>query len=585
MMPMNVPFMTARTFICLLVLLVIAGDGTAREDRTRSRETVIVGGNSAYPPYEFLDEEGRPAGFVVELTRAIAETMGFAVEIKLGQSWTDMRKALENGEVDVLQGISYSKDREKILDFSPPHSFVSHSIFARKDAPAVYSLDELQGKEVVVMGRGVMHDYFVQAGLQIQPVPAPTVADAIRLLTSGQYDYAVVATLPGLHIIKSAGIRNVEIVAKSIDTKEYCYAVKKGNFAVLAKFNEGFSLLKQNGRYRELQDKWLGGADTSFVLWSWLAKYSAVIVLSLILGLGITISWSRILNRQVAIRTAALEREIEVGEKAAEELKRRQQQLVQAGKMAALGVLVSGMAHEINNPNGLILLNLPLITDVLRDIDPILDAHYRERGDFKLGGLTYSRMRSELPLLLDETQEAAKRIKRIVDDLKQFSRKSDADFKELVDLNNVVRTSLRLVDNTLRRSTNNYRVHYAEPLPKVKGNSHRLEQVIVNLLLNSCQALEGPGKGIFVTTSHDRKASTVLIEVRDEGSGIPPEHLSRLTDPFFTTKRDTGGTGLGLAISAEIVREHGGAIRFESASGKGTTVVMTLPAATEEARS
>jgi polar amino acid transport system substrate-binding protein len=267
------------------------------------------------------------------------------------------------------------------------------------------------------------------------------------------------------------------------------------------------------------------------------------------------------------------------------------------------------VAHEINNPNGLMLLNLPVIAEVIKDIGPILDAHYEQQGDFKMGGLAYSRMYREVPFMLDEMQDAAKRIKRIVDDLKNFSRKSEADFTERVDLNDVVRTSLRLVDNSLRRSAIHSLVHYTEPLPIVKGNSQRLEQVVVNLILNACQAIESSdgkagvkfnplvdivnafeevressGRGIFVTTAYDHKAGSVLVTVRDEGVGIPPEHLPRLTDPFFTTKRDAGGTGLGLAISAEIVREHGGMIRFESAPGEGTTVIVMLPSAASEAR-
>ncbi len=602
--------MIARAVISLFFLLLPAVAGAAREKNVESRELIIVGGNSAYPPYEFLDKDGKPAGFVVELTQAIADTMGFDVRIRLGKSWTNMRRALEKGEVDVLEGISFSEDRAKILDFSPPHSLVSHSIFTRTGAPPVGSLEELHGKEVIVMGRGVMYDYFVEAGLPIQPVPVPTVADAIKLLASGHYEYAVVATLPGTYLINDLGITNVEMVAKSIETKKYCYAVKRGNQAVLAKFNEGLALLKHTGRYRELQEKWLGGAHTPFVPWSWLARNSLIIVVSLILGLGVSIVWSRALKRQVAIRTAALVHEVEERKRAADVLKLHQEQLVQAGKMAALGVLVSGVAHEINNPNGLMLLNLPVIAEVIKDIEPILDAHYEQQGDFKMGGLAYSRMYREVPFMLDEMQDAAKRIKRIVEDLKHFSRKSDADFTERVDLNDVVRTSLRLVDNSLRRSAICSRVHYTELLPIVKGNSQRLEQVVVNLILNACQAIESSngeksgakykplvdvvnacedvmessGRNIFVTTAYDHKAGSVLVKVRDEGVGIPQEHLSRLTDPFFTTKRDTGGTGLGLAISAEIIREHGGMIRFESTSGEGTTVIVMLPSAASEAR-
>src|SRR5208337_1056250 len=130
--------------ICLICLLAGAGSSNAaiQEDPVDSRDTIIVGGNSAYPPYEFLDKEGNPSGFVVQLTKAIAETMGFSVKIELGESWAGMRKALEDGNVDVLQGISYSDDRAKILDFSTPHSYVSHSIFARRGAKPVNNLDE-----------------------------------------------------------------------------------------------------------------------------------------------------------------------------------------------------------------------------------------------------------------------------------------------------------------------------------------------------------------------------------------------------------------------------------------------------------
>jgi polar amino acid transport system substrate-binding protein len=603
--------MAGRILICMLLVLFSAVDGMATESLDGSKKVIKVGGNSAYPPYEFIDTDGKPSGFVVELTQAIAETMGFQVVIRLDKSWTEMRRALERGEVDVLQGISFSEEREKILDFSPPHSLVSHSIFARKGAPPVSSLDELRGKEVILMGRGVMHDYFVEAGLPIHPITAPTVADALKLLSSGKYEYAVLATLPASYLIKNLGIENVDMIAKSIDTKQYCYAVKKGNLAVLAKFNEGMALLKETGKYRELQDKWLGAVETHSVAWTWLARHSLIIVASLLLGLLVSVIWSRILKMQVAVRTAALKHEIEERMRAAEELKLHQQRMIQADKMAALGVLVSSMAHEINNPNGLILLNLPLINEMMTDIEPILTAHYREHGDFPMGGLAYSRMCREVPQLLDEMQDAAKRIKRMVDDLKHFSKKSDADFKELVDVNNVVRTSLRLVEHSLRRSAIHCTVHYAEPIPLITGNSHRLEQVIVNLLLNAAQAIESSSsrdkpdmiykplvnvvssskgipnaeKGILISTMFDQATGTVVVKVHDDGVGIPPEHLHRLTDPFFTTKRDTGGTGLGLAISTEIIKEHGGSIHFESLSNEGATVIVRLPTAAVEVRS
>ena len=179
--------------------------------------------------------------------------------------------------------------------------------------------------------------------------------------------------------------------------------------------------------------------------------------------------------------------------------------------------------------------------------------------------------------MLSETQDAAKRIKRIVSELKDFARRDSAELTEMLDLNLCAQAALRLVENTVVKSTHRIVSSFAVGLPRVKGNSQRIEQVIVNLLLNASQSLEGSGKSIQISTRHDRFRDLVLLTVRDEGRGVEPEHLARLTDPFFTTKRDEGGCGLGLSISAGIVKQHGGMLNFDSQPGFGTTVTMELP--------
>jgi polar amino acid transport system substrate-binding protein len=142
-----------------------------------------------------------------------------------------------------------------------------------------------------------------------------------------------------------------------------------------------------------------------------------------------------------------------------------------------------------------------------------------------------------------------------------------------------VRAALRLTDGALRKATRRLEVALADGLPPVRGDGQRLEQVIVNLVLNACQALPGPERGVAVRTAWDAAARRVVLQVSDEGEGIPAEHLPRLTDPFFTTKRGSGGTGLGLSVSAGIVRDHGGTLAFASTPGAGTTVTVSLPAA------
>jgi len=258
-----------------------------------------------------------------------------------------------------------------------------------------------------------------------------------------------------------------------------------------------------------------------------------------------------------------------------------QQQLLQAEKMAALGFLLAGIAHEINNPNGLILLNFPVLMEAYRDAEPILEKHYRDQGDFPLGGLPYSKMRQEIPEMYEELLGCSRRIKRIVDDLKNFARRDDAGLDETLDLNELVQTSLRLVGTLVRESTQNFSARYGDCLPKFKGNGQRIEQVVVNLLLNACQALENSSQGISVRTSFDEQSGMVELSVRDEGIGIRPEHVSHLTSPFFTTKREQGGTGLGLSLSERIVTGHGGSLDFTSEYGNGTTVRLALPALRE----
>jgi polar amino acid transport system substrate-binding protein len=240
------------------------------------------------------------------------------------------------------------------------------------------------------------------------------------------------------------------------------------------------------------------------------------------------------------------------------------------------------VAHEINNPTGLILLDLPLMKKAHRDIQPILDEHYRLEGDFLLAGVPYSEMSAEMARMLDEMQDGAQRIKRIVNDLKDFARRDDTGDKTAIDLNETVRTALRLVEPTIRRSTSRCRVELEDDIPAVVGNTQRIEQVVVNLVLNACQALPDQERGITVTTRFNRTTSNALLVVRDEGIGIAAEHLSKLTDPFFTTKRDSGGTGLGLSVSAGIVKEHGGTLTFDSTPGSGTAVTLSLPAASKE---
>jgi len=271
-------------------------------------------------------------------------------------------------------------------------------------------------------------------------------------------------------------------------------------------------------------------------------------------------------------------RDITDRKKAEEQAKLHQQQLMQASKMAALGVLVSGVAHEINNPNNFIMLNAPILREAWESALPILEDYYKENGDFLMGGMKYSEIRGQMPKLLSGVAQGAERIKQIVANLKSYVRGDGGDLTQSVDVNAVIRSSLSLISNVIKNATDHFTVKYGDGLPLVRGSFQRLEQVIINLIQNACQALPDKKKGLFVTTSREGGGAGVVITIRDEGSGIRPEDLPRIREPLFTTRQDAGGIGLGLSISSKIIEEHRGSLRFVSEPEKGTTVTITLPA-------
>lgn len=270
-------------------------------------------------------------------------------------------------------------------------------------------------------------------------------------------------------------------------------------------------------------------------------------------------------------------RDITERKQAEEHARLHQQQLMQASKMVALGTLVSGVAHEINNPNNFIMLNAPLLLEAWESSKPILEEYYEKNGDFIIGGMPYTEMRENIPALFSGILDGSKRIKQIVEDLRGFARRDTSDMTQSLDMNAVLKSAVTLLSNVVMKSTNCFSVEYGSHLPLLKGNFQRLEQVIINLIQNACQAIRDTRKAIFVSTSHDEKRQGIIVRVEDEGVGIPPEILPHITDPFFTTRHESGGTGLGLSISSRIVKEHGGTLTFASEVRKGTKAEVFLP--------
>jgi PAS domain S-box-containing protein len=292
------------------------------------------------------------------------------------------------------------------------------------------------------------------------------------------------------------------------------------------------------------------------------------------------------LEKIVASRTSELaetnrqlQLDIRARKKAEEEAESRRQQLIEADKLVSLGILVAGVAHEINNPNNFITMNTPILKRAWDDLLPIIEENYALHGDFPVAGIPYSEMRSHIPELFSGILDGSERIRKIVLNLRDYARQGVSDMSQFFDLNQVVNAALVLLANPLKKSTNHLQVQYGQQLPQVKGNFQRAEQVVINLIQNACQSIASPDKRISIATRHDREKNRVIVEVNDEGCGIPRKNLKLIQDPFYTTKRDKGGSGLGLSISAGIMEEHGGRLEFTSDTEEGTVVKAIFPAA------
>lgn len=256
-----------------------------------------------------------------------------------------------------------------------------------------------------------------------------------------------------------------------------------------------------------------------------------------------------------------LEKRTKELEEANKELKEAQYKLVQTTKMAAIGQLGAGVAHELNNPLGGVLGYAQFTLQKVRK-----------------PGFTPEDF-STCQTYLEYIEREALRCKTIVENLLKFSRGPKKDLED-VDLNKVIKDTMSLTGYELRKNKINIIENYDPALPLIKGNFNKLQQVVVNLMLNAGQAMPDGGQLTMITktkTDADKKPVAVILEVGDTGCGIAPEHLPRMFEPFFTTKQSAKGTGLGLAVSYEIIQEHRGEIEVKSEVNKGTKFIITLP--------
>jgi signal transduction histidine kinase len=290
------------------------------------------------------------------------------------------------------------------------------------------------------------------------------------------------------------------------------------------------------------------------------------------------------LESTVATRTAELATRLEEMSALNKKLEEVHIQLLQSEKMASLGQLAAGVAHEINNPIGFVHSNLGVLESHMADIFEVVDALDSASNNgttpqnadairqLKLDK-EFDYLKTDIPALLAESKDGLIRVKDIVQNLKDFSRVGESNW-EWADMHQCLDSTLKIIANELKYKCTLVK-HYESGLPEVRCIPAQLNQVFMNLLVNAANAIETSGE--ITITTRSLTPGTIRITIADTGCGIQAEHLGRIFDPFFTTKPIGQGTGLGLSIVYGIVRKHYGKIDVESKVGQGSTFVLTLP--------
>ena len=307
-----------------------------------------------------------------------------------------------------------------------------------------------------------------------------------------------------------------------------------------------------------------------------------------VLSLGLAAAYVVTLKRRLGRVRTQLRQSRDALQEANRKIELVHAQLLQSEKMASIGQLAAGVAHEINNPIGYINSNLGTLANYVRDLLGVLSTYEELERDFAHEPGIQARLRhvkvkmdldylkQDLADLVRESQEGVAHIKQIVQDLQTFSHADDGEWR-WADLHKGLESTLNIVWNELKYKAEVVK-EYGE-LPRVHCVPSQLNQVFMNLLVNAAQAIEE--RGAIVIRTGRTGDDWVWVEISDTGCGIEPEVLPSIFDPFFTTKQVGKGTGLGLALSRGIVERHGGRIEIESEAGKGTTFIIHLPVGTE----
>ncbi|MBF0526777.1 MAG: transporter substrate-binding domain-containing protein, partial [Deltaproteobacteria bacterium] len=301
--------------------------------------TIIV---DQYYPYTFVNQKGIPDGYCVDLIKAVTKVMGLEIDIHVGP-WEQAMKALETGKIDLLPMMAYSKERDKLFDFSVPHTISYDAVFVPKNHNAIRSKKDLIGKRLIVMKDDAAHQYIVSKGLTTADrlVLTDSLPEALRLLAVGKGDAALMPKLVGLLHLKKLGLNNLEHSPIIIDdyNRPFSFAVRKGKKELLDRLTEGLNIIMVTGEYDQIHSKWFGMVEPSEKIMQSVIKYILITLAAVTSVALFLVVWFLSIKKQVALRTKELQQEISERKKAEEAMRKSEERFRIIFEQASVGIV------------------------------------------------------------------------------------------------------------------------------------------------------------------------------------------------------------------------------------------------------
>lgn len=539
-------------FMILILFVALSVSLTFAEEDCH----IVFGITYSSKQFGWPDKNGKPTGLNIDLVDSMTRGAGCTYEVVVLPTWSGLVDALENRKITMMH-LSPFKRTDSFAIYIPLSHVEPRYIFTRAGEPVITLPEELKGKSVVVTGGGFSDGLLtdMRDDLNIEILRYPSSEEALRAFSQGRGDALISTVSIVMNLMDTYSSKKIVFSNIPLITPIGAFALHKSDIVTYTRLTKALEEMKTRGEYFDILKKW--AVPPKPVAW-----YNYVLTAAMVLAAVILVAfiWIKSLQIQVARRTA--------------QLNKLRDEALMAGKLAVLGEMSANIAHEINNPTGLMVHN----ADFLRDFCArVLDTagEYISEEDM-ICGFPLRELRKETHAVINSMDECLLRIRTTVDELKSYTSRSP-DKLEMIDIRACIQSAVKFSNYFIRKYTNNFSVQFTEPLMPFLGNTLEIEQMVVNLIHNSCLSLTRRDATITCAVRAAENGRFMLVAVTDEGCGMSEDTAHKARNAFFTTRKETGGTGLGLSIVDRIMGEHGGHYTIESVLGKGTTVSLYFP--------